>query len=209
MKPSEFRTIQVTTIRFSQDVASSTARWFLEIMRTRRAMAAAVTATIVEMPTRLAVDVLHDCREAIPDGVSHYRLHRDQHRRSCTNQGPVSSSQLLTFFLEFTDHAKYLLCQKSGQQKPSPEFITQETASLLPNPLLGRYQYSRFPIPCQPHPLAFFLPFFRQQIGPVNQWRFSSRVRSPARNPALLRVPPKPKRQNVDCLIMQSIVLPG
>ena len=38
-------------IRLSQLVASSTARWFREIMRTSRATAAAVTPTMVEMPS--------------------------------------------------------------------------------------------------------------------------------------------------------------
>ena len=51
MKPSMLRTSQVITIRLSHAVASSTARWFLDTMRTTRAMAATVTATMVEIPT--------------------------------------------------------------------------------------------------------------------------------------------------------------
>ena len=43
--------IYAITIRFNQLVASSTARWFLEIILTSSATAAAVTAMIVDMPT--------------------------------------------------------------------------------------------------------------------------------------------------------------
>lgn len=49
MNPKVFNTIQVTTIRFNQLVASATALSFREIIRTSRATAAAVTATIVEI----------------------------------------------------------------------------------------------------------------------------------------------------------------
>jgi len=72
-KPSVFNMIQVTTIRLSQLVASSTARWFLDTIRMIRAIAAATTATIVEMPNNWVymsfitfVNVVH----ILPDGAA-------------------------------------------------------------------------------------------------------------------------------------------
>jgi hypothetical protein len=53
MNPKVFKMIQVTRIRFNQLEASSTARWFREIIRMSNASVAAVTATIVEIPSNL------------------------------------------------------------------------------------------------------------------------------------------------------------
>ena len=50
MKPRVLRMTQVITIRLSQVVASSTARWLRDTMRITKATAAAVTAMIVDTP---------------------------------------------------------------------------------------------------------------------------------------------------------------
>ena len=71
MNPKVFRTIQVTTMRLSQLVASSTARWFRDTMRTIRAMAAISTIVAVTVAAiALIVRMVSRNQRAVDEATS-------------------------------------------------------------------------------------------------------------------------------------------